>query len=65
MQKFTGKSFDPYGRYAARGNVEMNLLETFLADRNFRREPPKSFDVLDFKGDSAITQKKFCEGFQS
>ena len=48
MQKFTGKSFDPYGRYAARGNVEMNLLETFLADRHFRRKPPKSFDILDF-----------------
>jgi len=51
VQRFTGKSFDPHGQYAAMGNVKKNILKTFLANRHFRKKPPKSFDILDFNFD--------------
>lgn len=40
--RYTGKVYDQDGQWAATGQVIPVLLETFLADSFFMREPPKS-----------------------
>lgn len=44
MQRMTGKSYDPEGSYAVRGQVHSNLVEDCLTNPQFMRKPPRSFD---------------------
>lgn len=41
-QQHLGKSFDHNGEWAASGKVNLLLLENFLQDEYFQRQPPKS-----------------------
>lgn len=48
IQQCQGRDYDEYGRWAAGGEVQQDLLDSMLADPYFSRPPPKSTGKDDF-----------------
>ncbi len=47
--RHTGEPYDEYGLLAAGGHIDVELVETAMANKFFKKRPPKSLDRDEFK----------------